>query len=100
MWLDVCVNKMAPFGSFEALSRAVLPLTVVAQWEAYPRDEMAKPPGMKVFAVERKFGQLIMVHNLWAKIKATNVLETVMPTQGRPLPKLKRLCKAQSVALT
>ena len=67
MWLDVYVNKMRHLGHLKVLSKAVLPLTVVAQREACPRDEMANPPGTQVFAVERKFGAL-MVNNVWAKI--------------------------------
>ena len=38
----------------QLLSRAISPLTVMAHREIGPRDEMANPPGMKVFAVERR----------------------------------------------
>ena len=51
MRLNVCVNEMA--GRLQLSSRFVSPLTVVAQKEVCPRDDMANPPGIKVFTVER-----------------------------------------------
>lgn len=40
-------------GHLQPLSGSVSSQTVVAQREACPRNEMAKPPGMKVFVAER-----------------------------------------------
>ena len=58
MWLNVCVNEMAPFGPFAAitqllLSRAKHPLTAMTQKEVCPQDEIADPPGANGFPVDR-----------------------------------------------
>ena len=53
MRVNVCVNEMAPFGPFAALSRAVAPMTGMAEMEASPQKKMSNPQCMERFAVER-----------------------------------------------
>ena len=45
--------KRCHFSHLPLIPRAVSPLTVVAQTEVCPRDEMAHPAVMKMFPVER-----------------------------------------------
>ena len=53
-------------GHLQLFSRAVSSLTVVAEVEVSPQDEMASPQGMKVFAVERHWlpGHLVSFRTL------------------------------------
>ena len=50
MRLNVCFNEMALFGLLQLLLKAV---AAMAEMEVSPKEEMANPQGMIVFAVDR-----------------------------------------------